>query len=429
MLPRSTPRLRASSLDSSDSTRMTDSIRFWSSSGFFSRLKRYSPITAPSAIAWAQASGSRPAMPAPWTIVGTADAPVARRRRRAVPVTSRTASKLNSDCLPRPATRTRGVGSLPRVWMRVSSLFLPLISLSAMSWLMAPSSALSTAPVPPPGLLTPSNRLTMMALAGCWARSPLSTFMSTGTPFSIVHRHHSHGRCGGQSNLLLETQGRLRLEWGCLEGGNLTLAEFHPGPSLRAAGVSGLWRRFRGMFSRRDLMEGLLVGLAFLLYFAVRGAVVDRPEVAYRHALDVINVQRSMGIFWEDNMNAWIKDRLFLAQTANIVYFWLHFPLIIAFGIYLYYGQRSKYTLMRDAFLLSGAIALVIYWLYPVAPPRTLPELARLYDNGGPVYVRGFFDTMHEYLGYGYQAQSTQTFVNPYAAMPSPHFRWDLLLR
>lgn len=182
------------------------------------------------------------------------------------------------------------------------------------------------------------------------------------------------------------------------------------------------------MFSRRDLVEALVVGVAFLLYFAVRGAVIDRPEVAYRHALDVIDAQRWLGIFWEDDMNDWIQDRQFWAQTANIVYFWLHFPLIIAFGIYLYYGQRNKYTLMRDAFLMSGAIALIIYWLYPVAPPRVLPELAAQFDNGGPIYVRGFFDTMQEYLGYGYQAQSTQAFVNPYAAMPSLHFGWDLLL-
>ena len=35
---------------------------------------------------------------------------------------------------------------------------------------------------------------------------------------------------------------------------------------------------------------------------------------------------------------------------------------------------------------------------------------------------------MQEYLGYGYQAQSTSAFVNPYAAMPSLHFGWDLLL-
>jgi hypothetical protein len=185
------------------------------------------------------------------------------------------------------------------------------------------------------------------------------------------------------------------------------------------------------MFSRRDLVEALVVAVAFLLYFAVRGAVIDRPETAYRHALDVIDAERYLGIFWEDDMNAWIKDRQFWAQTANIVYFWLHFPLIIVFGLYLYYGQRSKYTLMRDAFLTSGAIALVIYWLYPVAPPWALNELAVGdfgFDPGAPSYVTGFFDTMEAYLGYGYQAQSTRAFVNPYAAMPSLHFGWDLLL-
>ena len=192
-----------------------------------------------------------------------------------------------------------------------------------------------------------------------------------------------------------------------------------------------LWGRFLGLFSRRDLVEALVVAVAFLLYFAVRGAVIDRPETAYRHALDVIDAERYLGIFWEDDMNAWIKDRQFWAQTANIMYFWLHFPLIIVFGLYLYYGQRSKYTLMRDAFLTSGAIALVIYWLYPVAPPWALNELAVGdfgFDPGAPSYVTGFFDTMEAYLGYGYQAQSTRAFVNPYAAMPSLHFGWDLLL-
>ena len=175
-------------------------------------------------------------------------------------------------------------------------------------------------------------------------------------------------------------------------------------------------------------MEGLLVGLAFLLYFAVRGAVIDRPETAYSNALDVIGFQRRLGFFWEDKLNEWTKDRLFWAQTMNIIYFWLHLPLIIVFGIWLYYFKRRKYTFMRDAFLSSGAIALIVYWAYPVAPPRELPELAARFDPGAPSYVWGFLDTMQEYLGYAYQSQSTQAFVNPYAAMPSLHFGWDLLL-
>jgi hypothetical protein len=35
---------------------------------------------------------------------------------------------------------------------------------------------------------------------------------------------------------------------------------------------------------------------------------------------------------------------------------------------------------------------------------------------------------MRVHLGYAYQSQSTGAFVNPYAAMPSLHFGWDMLL-
>lgn len=175
-------------------------------------------------------------------------------------------------------------------------------------------------------------------------------------------------------------------------------------------------------------MEAALVALAFLLYFGVRGAVVDRPETAYWHAIDVIEAERWLGIYWEPSMNAWIAEREFLAQVMNYVYFYLHFPLIIVFGLWLYFYRRDRYTFTRDAFLLSGALALVIYWVYPTAPPRVLPELAEQYDPDAPAYVTDFLDTMKEYLGYAYDTQSTRMFVNPYAAMPSLHFGWDLLL-
>ena len=191
------------------------------------------------------------------------------------------------------------------------------------------------------------------------------------------------------------------------------------------AGVVALWRRLARPFSRRDLLEGALVGAAFLLYFAVRGAVIDRPETAYSNALDVIDVQRKLGFFWEPDMQEWIKNKLFLIQSANIVYFYLHFPLIIVFGIGLYFRDKRKYTVMRDMLLASGALALIVYWLYPVAPPRELPNLA---PPNAPAYVMGFVDTMKVYLGYAYQSQSTAAFVNPYAAMPSLHFGWDMLL-
>lgn len=186
--------------------------------------------------------------------------------------------------------------------------------------------------------------------------------------------------------------------------------------------------RVTATFSRRDLMEALLLALGFLLYFGVRGAVIDRPETAYSNALDIIDLQRRLGIFWEADLNEWTSHRPFWAQVMNIIYFWLHFPLIIAFAIWLYYFRRNKYTFLRDAFLASGAIALVVYWLYPVAPPRELPQLAAQFDPDPPVDILGFVDTLQKHLGYAYQTQSTRPFVNPYAAMPSLHFGWNLLL-
>jgi hypothetical protein len=188
------------------------------------------------------------------------------------------------------------------------------------------------------------------------------------------------------------------------------------------------WRAYLPRFSKRDIVEGAIIAIAFLLYFWVRGAVVDRPEAAYWHARGVIDVQRALGFFWEPSWNDWASAHHFVAQVLNYVYFYLHFPLIIAFGIWAYYYRRDKYTFIRDSFLASGAIALVVYWTFPVAPPRTLPGLAAQYDPAAPAYVHGFIDTMQKYLGYAYDSQSTHAFVNPYAAMPSLHFGWDLLL-
>jgi hypothetical protein len=179
---------------------------------------------------------------------------------------------------------------------------------------------------------------------------------------------------------------------------------------------------------RRDLVEAVLVALAFLLYFLVRGSVIDRPHEAFQNALDVIAAERWLGIFWEPRMQDWLIGNRFLIQTSNYVYFWLHFPLIVAFGLVLYVLDRRKYTFLRDAFLASGAISLIIYALYPVAPPRLLPELAREFNVALNADLKPFVDTMNSYLGYGYQAQSMRPFVNPYAAVPSLHFGWDFLL-
>ena len=165
----------------------------------------------------------------------------------------------------------------------------------------------------------------------------------------------------------------------------------------------------------RDIFEILLVALAFLLYFIVRGAVVERHDAALANANSIIDFERALGIFWEPRLQQLVLHRQPLIDLFNFIYFWLDFPLIVALGFWLYFFRRHEYTVTRDALLLSGAISLVIYNQFPVMPPRLLPNDL-------------FVGTIEKYNDLSYQAQSLSAFVNPYAAVPSLHFGWAMLI-
>lgn len=165
----------------------------------------------------------------------------------------------------------------------------------------------------------------------------------------------------------------------------------------------------------RDVFEIALVALAFLLYFIVRGSVVDRAGDALDNANTIIDMERSLGIYWEPQLQEWVLGKRAVVEAMNFIYFWLDFPLIVVVGLWMYFARRHEYTVARDALLLSGALSLVIYNLFPVMPPRLLP--------GGE-----FVGTIEEYSDLSYQAQSMQAFVNPYAAVPSLHFGWAVIL-
>jgi hypothetical protein len=184
------------------------------------------------------------------------------------------------------------------------------------------------------------------------------------------------------------------------------------------ADASRLRRWLAGVQQRpvyRAVLEIGLVAVAFLLYFLVRGAVVDRDVEALRNANHVIDFERTIGIFWEPRLQEMVLHRQALISLFNFIYFWLDFPLIVGVGLWMYFFRRHEYTITRDAILLSGAISLVLYNFFPVMPPRLLP-------------TGEFVGTIEKYNDLSYQAQSLSAFVNPYAAVPSLHFGWAMII-
>jgi len=165
--------------------------------------------------------------------------------------------------------------------------------------------------------------------------------------------------------------------------------------------------------SKRDLAEAALIATVLPLYYLARGSVHVHVSDAFRRSIDLIDLERRLGILWEADLQEWVLAYDWLVDALNAMYLWGHLPVIGAVALWLYLCRRPQYLLMRNAFLISGAIGLIVYFLYPVAPPRLMPAW-------------GFVDTITEQ--YGIQRPGTPgVFINHYAAVPSLHFGWNLL--
>ncbi len=164
----------------------------------------------------------------------------------------------------------------------------------------------------------------------------------------------------------------------------------------------------------RELATQLaLVGGAILLYFAVRGMTQGNETTAIRHGLNLVNLERSLGLDIEAGLQSSILANRTIVAVVNWIYIWGHWPVIAATLIWLHRCRRGEYTLLRNAMFASGAIGLVIFTLYPVAPPRLLGT--------------GMVDTVTTFSN-SYRVLQPPSLVNKYAALPSLHVGWNLLV-
>ncbi|HXK34611.1 MAG TPA: phosphatase PAP2 family protein [Dehalococcoidia bacterium] len=159
--------------------------------------------------------------------------------------------------------------------------------------------------------------------------------------------------------------------------------------------------------------EVLIVVVAYFAYFLVRGLTEGSEDSALENAGLLIDLERSLGILWEPAWQETIIDSHRLVTFANWAYIWGHWPIIAIVAAWLYLHRRQTYFLYRNAFIISGGIGLVIFALFPVAPPR-LTDL-------------DVVDTVTSYSK-AYRVLQPPALVNQYAAVPSLHFGWNLLV-
>jgi hypothetical protein len=165
--------------------------------------------------------------------------------------------------------------------------------------------------------------------------------------------------------------------------------------------------RGQGRFLGRELA----VWLGFYgAYLAVRGVSIGDYQTAMGNARDVVAAERALGIFREDDVQSIASA---LHGVLSVYYMAMFAPLVAGVLLWVSIRDRAVYGELRTALLLAIGFASVFFVLYPVAPPRLVGEL-------------GLVDTV------GLGGHDTGSFAgipfNPYAAMPSMHVGWSLLI-
>jgi hypothetical protein len=160
--------------------------------------------------------------------------------------------------------------------------------------------------------------------------------------------------------------------------------------------------------------ELALILLGYWLYTLVRNAVPDQASVATLHARQIQRLEQVLNLDVELAANLAADRITWLIVGMNYYYAVAHFVAAIGVLVWLYRRHPRHYRPARTVFLLMNAVALAVFYLYPLAPPRLMPGY-------------GYLDTVVRHGTWGSWASGDLAAAsNQYAAMPSMHVGWSL---
>ncbi|WP_225830773.1 bifunctional glycosyltransferase 87/phosphatase PAP2 family protein [Streptomyces sp. NK08204] len=199
-----------------------------------------------------------------------------------------------------------------------------------------------------------------------------------------------------------------------------------PIPTECAPPVPARWRRvpllpfLRRVLTRPNLLlELLLLRVTYAAYQQVRLAATGGSNSkgrarAEHHGHLVLDLERFLHIDVEHAVNHAVVKIDWLRNFFDFYYESFHFVVPLTVLGVLYWRRPVDYRWARASLGFATLLALVGFWLFPLAPPRLMPSL-------------GMIDTVHGVQDFSKPDYGTLTaLTNQYAAMPSLHFGWSL---
>lgn len=160
---------------------------------------------------------------------------------------------------------------------------------------------------------------------------------------------------------------------------------------------------------------GLVVGL-YLMYRHIRFLVRDRQLEAFANAADVVRWEQALGIFHELSLQRRVLSSDELVAFLGRYYATAHFPVTVAVVLWIFVcHRRTVYPALRFLMVTVTLSALVLHVVFPLAPPRMMNHL-------------GFVDTLAVYGPDIYSTSAARSTANQFAAMPSLHFGWAVIV-
>jgi PAP2 superfamily len=157
-------------------------------------------------------------------------------------------------------------------------------------------------------------------------------------------------------------------------------------------------------------VELLVIGWLLWVYDAITNLQPLRMAAALDHARSIHNLEQSLGIAPEHSLNTWLAAHPSLALALSDYYDNAHFIVTVGLLVWLWWARPDIYRGLRNSLVLINVLAFIVFWRYPVAPPRMLG---------------GFTDVVASTHAIGsWHSGALASQANQFAAMPSLHIGW-----
>ena len=179
---------------------------------------------------------------------------------------------------------------------------------------------------------------------------------------------------------------------------------------------------------RRWWKEILFILGFYLVYARIRnqfgsnGLFAADTTTAADNARTVINLEKKVGLFFEEQLQSFFIDWGWCLWFWNVFYGSLHFVVTIGTGIFLFRKFPARFLRYRTGLAITTALGLVGFAAFPLMPPRLLSTPP---PYGGSMTEFAFVDTLAVHGGLlSFDSGTLQAISNQWAAMPSLHLAW-----